>query len=58
MLEDMLEQLSGAYDQRISTATGRLTAVLEPLLIITLAILIGFVVFATMLPILEMSNVL
>ncbi len=57
-LEQMLEQLAAAYDQQIDTATTRLTAVLEPLLIVLLAVLVGFIAFATILPILEVSNVL
>ncbi len=57
-LEEMLEQLSDAYDQEVATATQRLTAVLEPVLIVFLAILVGFIAFATILPILEISNVM
>jgi len=57
-LEDMLEQLAEAYDQEVSTATVRLMALLEPLLIVALAVLVGFIAFATVLPILEVSNVL
>lgn len=57
-LEDMLEQLADAYDQQVAVATKRLTAVLEPLMIVILALMVGFVAFATILPILEASNVL
>jgi len=57
-LEQMLEQLAAAYSQHVETATARLTAVLEPLLIVILAVVVGFVAFATILPILEASNVL
>lgn len=57
-LEDMLEQLAEAYDQEVQIATQRLTALLEPALIILLAVLIGAIAFATVLPILEMSDVL
>ncbi len=57
-LEDMLQQIADAYDLQVATATQRLTAVLEPLLIVLLAILVGFIAFATILPILEVSNVL
>jgi len=56
-MEQMLQQLSEAYDHQIDTATSRLTAVLEPILIVILAVLIGLVAFATILPILESSNV-
>ncbi len=55
-LEDMLAQLSEAYDQQVATATQRLTAMLEPLLIVLLAVVVGFVAFATILPILEVSD--
>ena len=57
-LERMLEQLAAGYEQRVETATARLTAVLEPALIIILAMIVGFVAFATILPILEASRVL
>ena len=57
-LEDLLEQLAEAYDREVDTATRRLTSLLEPLLIVLLAILVGFIILATILPILEASNVL
>jgi len=57
-LEGMLSQLADAYDQEVAVATQRLTALLEPLLIVVLAILVGVIAFATILPILEAGNVL
>jgi type II secretory pathway component PulF len=57
-LEDMLQQLADAYDLQVATATQRLAAVLEPLLIVLLAVLVGSIAFATILPILEATNVL
>ncbi len=57
-LEGMLQQLAEAYDREVSIATQRLTSLLEPLLIVLLAILVGFIAFATILPILEVSDVL
>lgn len=57
-LEDMLGQLAAAYEQQVAVATQRLTAALEPLLIVILAVLVGFIAFATILPILEASHVL
>lgn len=56
-LEDMLDQLSADYDRQVATASARLTALLEPVLIICLAVFIGFVLLATILPILEAGNV-
>ena len=57
-VEEMLEQLSETYDHEVNTASQRLTALLEPILIVLLAILVGAIAFATILPILEASNVL
>jgi type II secretory pathway component PulF len=57
-LEEMLEQLAQTYDQEVATATTRLTSILEPVLIIILAVMVGFIALATVLPILEISNVL
>jgi type II secretory pathway component PulF len=53
----MLDQLSRSYDRQVATATTRLTSIIEPLLIVLLAIMVGFIAFATILPILEISNV-
>jgi type II secretory pathway component PulF len=55
-LEEMLDRLAETYDQQVSTAAARLTAVLEPLLIIALALVVLFIVLATVLPILEAGN--
>ena len=57
-LEEMLEKLAETYDQQVNTAAQRLTAVLEPLLIVLLAVVVLFIVLATVLPILEAGNVL
>ncbi len=57
-LEDMLEQIAQTYDQQVAVVTQRLTTALEPLLIVLLAIFVGFIAFATILPILEISDVL
>lgn len=57
-LERMLNRLSSGYEAQVASATARLTAALEPILIVILAIVVGFILFATILPILEAGNVL
>lgn len=57
-LEEMLERLSEGYDREVSIASSRFASILEPMLIVTLAVFVGFILFATMLPILEAGNVL
>jgi general secretion pathway protein F len=55
-LEDVLDRLAAAYDQQVHAAAQRLTAVLEPVLIVVLAAVVLFIVLATVLPILEAGN--
>jgi type II secretory pathway component PulF len=57
-LEAMLESLAADYDTQVDIASARLTTLLEPLMMVLLAILVGFIAFATILPILEAGNVL
>lgn len=57
-LADMLDRLATDYDRQVESLSGRLAAILEPTLILGLAIFVGFILFATLLPILEAGNVL
>jgi len=57
-LERMLQRLANGYEAQVASATTRLTAAIEPVLIVILAVLVGFILFATILPILEAGNVL
>ncbi len=56
-LEQMLDRISGAYDEEIEIATERMTALLEPIMIIGLALVVGFIVVAIVLPILQVGQV-
>jgi len=56
-LEEMLDRLATDYDRQVNTIANRFTSVLEPVLIIILALVVGFVAFATVLPLLEAGNV-
>jgi len=55
-LEEMLDRLATAYDQQVSSAAQRLAAIMEPALIVILALVVLFIVMATVLPILEAGN--
>jgi len=57
-LEEMLEDLAADYDTQVELTANRLTALLEPLMMILLAVVVGFIAFATIMPILEVGNVL
>ncbi len=55
-LEDMLDRLAIDYDRQTATLTTRLTAILEPTLILLMVVIVGLVAFATVLPMLEAAN--
>ena len=57
-LEQMLETLSTDYDTQVEITSGRLTAMLEPLMMVLLAVTVGMIAFAVILPILEAGDVL
>ena len=57
-LDEMLFRLSEDYDSQVATASARFTALLEPALILVLAVMVGFLLLATILPILEAGNVM
>ena len=57
-LEEMLDRLAEGYERQVASATARLTAAIEPILIVVLAVFVGFILFATILPILEAGNAL
>jgi general secretion pathway protein F len=55
-LEEMLENIAIAYNQQVDLRIQTLTTLLEPLLILLMAVGVGFVVFSVMLPILQMNQ--
>jgi type II secretory pathway component PulF len=55
-LTAMLAALRNRYDTEVQWAVGRFTAALEPVLIVVLAAAVGFVVFACLMPILEVTR--
>jgi len=55
-LDDMLTRLSDDYNQQLAVSSARLTALIEPILILVLAVFVGFLLLATILPILQAGN--
>lgn len=53
----LLDRLRRTYEKEVQIAQARFLAVLEPGLILVLAVIIGFVVYATLLPILETTRI-
>lgn len=55
-LENMLLQVSDAYDFQVKTAVDGLTALLEPIMIIVMGCVIGSIVFSIMVPMIQLSS--
>ena len=56
-LENMLDQVAHAYDEEVEVQTQKVTSLLEPLIIVGMALVVGFIVISVMLPILKISSV-
>ncbi len=56
-LEELLKKIAQSYDEEVEVAAQKLTSLLEPLMIVIMAGVVGFIVLAVMLPILQMSNI-
>jgi general secretion pathway protein F len=55
-LETMLNKIADVYENEVETTVMSLTALLEPILIILMGIVIGFIVLSICLPIFEMNQ--
>ena len=55
-LEQMLDRIAIAYDEEIDSATERLTTLLEPIMILVLATVVGYIVYSIVLPILKVGQ--
>jgi general secretion pathway protein F len=55
-LEGMLEEVAHAYDLEIDLKMGRLTTLLEPVMILIMGGSVAFIVFSILMPIMEMNE--
>jgi general secretion pathway protein F len=55
-LEEMLGNVAGAYEDQVETTIAALTSLLEPLMIVGMGVVVGFVVFSVLMPILQINN--
>jgi general secretion pathway protein F len=56
-LEDLLDRVAESYDEEVAVQTQKVTSLLEPLLIVGMALVVGFIVISIMQPILRISDV-
>lgn len=55
-LEEMLDSVAASYEEQVETRVEMLTTLMEPMMILIMGGAVGFVVFAIMLPILQLND--
>jgi general secretion pathway protein F len=55
-LEEMLERVAEAYDSEVEITSQKVTSMLEPIMIVALSLVVGFIVVAILLPILQIGS--
>ncbi len=56
LLDEILDRTANFYDDEVEAAMQKLTTLLEPLMIVLMAIIVGFIVMAMVLPMFDMIN--
>ena len=54
--EDMLNKLADYYDEEVEMAVQSLMAVMEPMIIVVMALVVGVMVFSVLTPMMDMYN--
>jgi general secretion pathway protein F len=57
-LEDMLVNVADSYETQVNVRINALTATLEPLIIVAMGVVIAFVAFSILMPILQLNTVI
>jgi general secretion pathway protein F len=55
-LEEMLGNVADAYEDQVETTIGALTSLLEPAMIVGMGVVVAFIVFSVLMPILQINN--
>jgi type II secretory pathway component PulF len=55
-LDTMMGQIGEAYQEEVEIATRKFTSLIEPALILVLAVLVGFIIMAILWPVLQMTQ--
>ncbi|MBL4843995.1 MAG: type II secretion system F family protein [Planctomycetes bacterium] len=55
-LEELLERIAETYDEEVEITTQKATSLIEPLIIVAMAFVVGFIVLAIVLPLVDGFN--
>jgi general secretion pathway protein F len=56
-LEEMLRNVADAYDAQVETKIAALTSLLEPAMIVVMGVVVAFIVFSILMPILQVNTI-
>jgi type IV pilus assembly protein PilC len=55
-LPEMLLRIADDYDEQVDNAVAAMTSLLEPIMIVCLAVIVGSIVIAMFLPLIDLMN--
>ncbi|MFC1838695.1 type II secretion system inner membrane protein GspF [Thermodesulfobacteriota bacterium] len=56
-LEKMLNKIADIYEQEVESQISAMTSLLEPVMLLIMAVIVGFIAFSVLIPIMEMSQI-
>jgi general secretion pathway protein F len=56
-LPDMLKNIADTYEEQVTAKIEGMTALIEPVMIIGMGLVVGFIVMAVFVPLLDISNI-
>ena len=55
-MEEVLEKVSDFYDEEVDVSIGQLTTMIEPVILVALAVVVGFIILSILQPMFEMYS--
>ena len=55
-LETILDEISHSYDEEVEISAQKMASLVEPFIIIALAMIVGFIVYSVVRPILDFTS--
>jgi len=55
-LEEMLETIADSFEKEVNYTLSKLTSLLEPVMLVALGLMIGFIIYAVIMPIFQMNE--
>ena len=55
-LDTMMTQIGETYQEEVELATQKFTSLIEPILIVVLSVMVGFIIMAILWPVLQMTQ--